>query len=81
MFRRVVVEGQQRVAVLDQLGRRLVPFHTVCFDEKIEGDVGGADAYAASIAETLKLRAQIEVVAIGTLPKDGVIIEDQRSYD
>lgn len=48
---------------------------------KIEGDVGGADAYAASIAETLKLRAKIEVVAIGTLPKDGVIIEDQRSYD
>ena len=48
---------------------------------KIEGDVGGADAYAASIAEILKLRAQIEVVAIGTLPKDGVIIEDQRSYD
>ena len=48
---------------------------------KIEGDVGGADAYAASIAETLKLRAQIEVVAIGTLPKDGVIIEDQRTYD
>ena len=48
---------------------------------KIEGDVGGADAYAASIVETLKLRAQIEVVAIGTLPKDGVIIEDQRSYD
>ena len=48
---------------------------------KIEGDVGRADVYAASIAETLKLRAQIEVVAIGTLPKDGVIIEDQRSYD
>ena len=48
---------------------------------KIEGDVGRVDAYAASIAETLKLRAQIEVVAIGTLPKDGVIIEDQRSYD
>ena len=48
---------------------------------KIEGDVGRADVYAASIAETLKLRAQIEVVAIGTLPKDGVIIEDQRAYD
>ena len=48
---------------------------------KIEGDVGRADVYAASIVETLKLRAQIEVVAIGTLPKDGVIIEDQRSYD
>ena len=48
---------------------------------KIEGDAGRADVYAASIAETLKLRAQIEVVAIGTLPKDGVIIEDQRTYD
>ena len=48
---------------------------------KIEGDVGRADVYAASIVETLKLRAQIEVVAIGTLPKDGVIIEDQRTYD
>jgi phenylacetate-CoA ligase len=29
----------------------------------------------------LKLKAQIEVVGIGSLPKDGVIIEDQRSYD
>ena len=48
---------------------------------KIEGDAGRADVYAASIVETLKLRAQIEVVAIGTLPKDGVIIEDQRTYD
>ena len=48
---------------------------------KIEGDAGRADVYADSIVETLKLRAQIEVVAIGTLPKDGVIIEDQRSYD
>ena len=40
MFRRIVVEGQQRLAVLDQLGDRLVPFHTVCFDEEIKGDVG-----------------------------------------
>ena len=48
---------------------------------KIEGDVGHADVYAASIFEVLKLKAQIEVVGIGALPKDGVIIEDQRSYD
>tara|TARA_B110000114_G_scaffold176951_1_gene208203 strand:+ start:234 stop:1040 length:807 start_codon:yes stop_codon:yes gene_type:complete len=48
---------------------------------KIEGDTGQMDVYAASIVETLKLRAQIEVVATGTLPKDGVIIEDQRIYD
>ena len=48
---------------------------------KIEGDVGHTDVYAASIVEVLKLKAQIEVVGIGSLPKDGVIIEDQRSYD
>ena len=48
---------------------------------KIEGDVGHTDVYAASIFEVLKLKAQIEVVGIGALPKDGVIIEDQRSYD
>ena len=48
---------------------------------KIEGDVGYADVYAASIFEVLKLKAQVEVVGIGALPKDGVIIEDQRSYD
>ena len=48
---------------------------------KIEGDIGRKDVYAASIVEILKLRAKVEVVATGALPKDGIIIEDQRSYD
>ena len=48
---------------------------------KIEGDIGRLNVYAASIAEILKLRAKVEVVATGELPKDGIIIEDQRSYD
>jgi len=48
---------------------------------KIEGDVGRTDVYAVSIIEILKLKAKIEVVGRGSLPKDGVIIEDQRSYD
>ena len=48
---------------------------------KIEGDIGRADIYAASIVEILKLRAKVEMVATGELPKDGIIIEDQRSYD
>ena len=41
-----------------------------------------ADAeYAASVAETLKLRGRIEVVAPGSLPNDGLVIEDRRKYD
>ncbi|MBE1285354.1 MAG: AMP-binding protein [Rhodobacteraceae bacterium] len=43
---------------------------------------GGDDlAYAKSVVEVLKLKGAIEVVAPGSLPKDGLVIEDQRSYD
>ena len=40
----------------------------------------GAD-YTGSVQEVLKLRGEIELVAVGSLPADGVLIEDQRSYD
>ena len=39
VFRRVVVEGQQRIPVLDQFGDRLVPFHAIGFDEEVESGV------------------------------------------
>ncbi len=43
---------------------------------------GGDDAsYARSVVELLKLKGAIEVVAPGSLPKDGLVIEDQRVYD
>ncbi len=43
---------------------------------------GGDDAsYARSVVEVLKLKGAIEVVAPGSLPKDGLVIEDQRVYD
>mmetsp|Transcript_23540 Transcript_23540/g.41600 ORF Transcript_23540/g.41600 Transcript_23540/m.41600 type:complete len:401 (+) Transcript_23540:3910-5112(+) len=48
---------------------------------QMESDGGNADAYAASVVETLKLKGVVEVVAPGSLPKDGLVIEDQRSYD
>ena len=34
-----------------------------------------------TVAEVLKLKGKVEVVAPGTLPKDGLVIEDQRTYD
>ena len=40
-----------------------------------------AEAYAASVSETLKLRGRIELVAPGSLPNDGKVIEDTRSYE
>jgi phenylacetate-CoA ligase len=34
----------------------------------------------ASIRETTKLRAEVELVAPGSLPNDGKVIEDLRKY-
>ncbi|KIC50213.1 AMP-binding protein [Tateyamaria sp. ANG-S1] len=48
---------------------------------QIESPNDTADAYAKSIADTLKLKGTIELHAPGSLPKDGLVIEDQRSYD
>ncbi|MEL7261783.1 MAG: phenylacetate--CoA ligase family protein [Pseudomonadota bacterium] len=48
---------------------------------RLEATGGAAEDYAASVADVLKLKGMIEVVPPGTLPRDGVVIEDQRSYD
>lgn len=47
----------------------------------IEAEGGDAGAYAASVASVLKLKGAVEVVAVGSLPNDGVVIEDQRNYE
>ena len=46
---------------------------------RIEAPEGGD--YTASLQEVLKLRGDVEIVPGGTLPADGVLIEDKRSYD
>jgi len=48
---------------------------------QIESPDSDGSAYAKSVIEVLKLKGAIEVVAPGSLPKDGLVIEDQRSYD
>jgi len=47
---------------------------------QIEADGGSKDAFAASVVEVLKVKGAVEVVAPGSLPNDGKVIEDQRSY-
>ena len=50
---------------------------------RLSVESAGADpeALAASAAEVLKRRAEGEVVAPRTLPNDGKVIDDQRSYE
>ena len=51
---------------------------------KIETACGGPDALTAKVAEAIrdvtKLRGQVELVPVGSLPNDGKVIEDARSY-
>ncbi|MGI9394123.1 MAG: phenylacetate--CoA ligase family protein [Boseongicola sp.] len=47
---------------------------------RVEGNGVDAEAVAACARDVLKLGAEVEVVAPGALPRDGVVIEDARDY-
>ncbi len=64
---RLVVSGEQ---ANDQMLLRLEAKPADGLQEKI----------AASVRDVTKLRADVEIVAPGTLPNDGKVIEDARSY-
>ena len=54
---------------------------TVRIETSGQGEAPDAEAFEASVAELLKLKGKVELVAPGGLPRDGVVIEDARSYD
>ena len=47
----------------------------------VEATGGDAEIYAKSLVDVLKLKATVQIVAPDSLPKDGKVIDDQRSYD
>ncbi len=48
---------------------------------QVESDASDAAVYEGTVAEVMKLRGRIELVPPGSLPKDGIVIEDRRKYD
>ncbi len=46
---------------------------------QVEADGGDEAAWAASVAETLRLKGSVE--RVDTLPDDGKVIDDRRVYD
>jgi len=48
---------------------------------KVETPSKEAAPYAETALNVFKLKAVVELVAPGSLPKDGLVIEDQRTYD
>ncbi|RNF36173.1 phenylacetate--CoA ligase family protein [Paracoccus methylarcula] len=47
---------------------------------QVESLADSSEAYAASVVDMLKLRGRVEIVPPGSLPNDGKVIEDRRSY-
>lgn len=48
---------------------------------QIEAQSGDEITFGRSVIDVLKLKGTVDVVAPGSLPKDGLVIEDQRNYD
>ena len=48
---------------------------------KLETEADAPGRYESTVQEILKLRGRIEICAPGSLPNDGKVIDDQRSYD
>jgi len=48
---------------------------------KVEATGGDAERFAGYASEALRLNGIIEVCPVGTLPNDGIVIEDQRQYE
>lgn len=48
---------------------------------QLETEATDGASYLDSIVGLLKMKGRIEIVAPGSLPNDGIVIEDQRSYD
>ena len=51
------------------------------FAIKLETEADAPGRYESTVQEILKLRGRIEICAPGSLPNDGKVIDDQRSYD
>lgn len=66
---RLVVEGEM---ANDRMTLRV---------ETDSGDPGLAEAVATTLREVTKLRGEVQLVARGSLPNDGKVIEDARKYD
>jgi phenylacetate-CoA ligase len=48
---------------------------------QVEAEGVAAGALAESVAAVMKLKGKVEIVAPGSLPNDGKVIDDQRKYD
>jgi phenylacetate-CoA ligase len=77
--------ARARLVVTGEMANDALALHCEVAGGPGAGVAGDAADLASRIAETVrditKLRAGVELVAPGTLPNDGKVIEDARKYD
>jgi phenylacetate-CoA ligase len=76
IVRRHAEVGRARVVVEGEMASDRMTLKA----EVAGSSAGLADALAATVREVTKLRAEVMLVAPGSLPNDGKVIEDARSY-
>ena len=69
--------GRARLVVEGEMANDRMTLHV----ESSNGDEGLAAAVARSMRDVTKLRSDVLIVAPGSLPNDGRVIEDARRYD
>jgi phenylacetate-CoA ligase len=76
IVRRHTEVGRARVVVEGEMAS-----DRMTFKAEVTGSPAGlADALAATVRDVTKLRADVLLVPPGSLPNDGKVIEDARSY-
>ncbi|MBS9717937.1 phenylacetate--CoA ligase family protein [Pseudohalocynthiibacter aestuariivivens] len=48
---------------------------------QVEANGGNRDSFESSVVQFLRMKGRVEVLAPGSLPNDGKVIDDQRLYD
>jgi len=81
VLRRHPEVGRGRLVVEGEMANDRMTLHAECAGAPDNAPEGLAAALAGSIRDVTKLRGEVRLVAPGSLPNDGKVIEDARRYD
>ncbi|MBC7940950.1 MAG: AMP-binding protein, partial [Chitinophagaceae bacterium] len=78
VMRRHPEVGRARLVVEGEMANDRMTLRVEC---AAGANAGLADAVASSLRDVTKLRSEVVIVAAGSLPNDGKVIEDARKYE
>ena len=79
IVRRHASIGKARLVISGEMANDVMTLH--CEADDLAGANKDIDAIVTSIRDITKLRGEVKLVATGSLPNDGKVIEDARSYE